>query len=145
MDHLDLMGAWVAQVIFLMTIAVFVFRLAGLPRWEHWAGAVLLLTAIPLVYLLIRAPGFGRPRLYYVQIGLMLAYLAVELVLDYAAKIEFRQVRWMVITYAVLFFAGTGGMIGVASHAGRPYAISSVVLFLIMSALAFVQRALTGM
>jgi hypothetical protein len=145
MGRIDLIGAWVAHIIFLLTIAVFLFRLAGHHRWEYWTGAVLLLTAIPLVYLLVRAPEIGRPRLYYVQIGAMLLYLIAELSVDYVAKIEFRQTRWMVIAYVTLFFAGTGGMIGVASHAGRPYTISSVVLFLVMTILAFVQRALTGM
>jgi len=145
MARLDLIGACVAQVIFLVTIAVFVCRLAGQARAEWWLGVVLLLTAVPLAYLLLQAPQYARPRLYYVQIGLMLGYLAVELILDYVAKIEFRQVRWMVIGYVVLFFAGTGGMIGVASRAGRLYAVSSVILFLVMATLAFVQRGVTGM
>ena len=68
-----------------------------------------------------------------------------ELLLDYVFKIEFRQVRWMVISYVTLFFAGTGGMIGVAAEAGRSWSVSSVVLFLIMAVLAVVQRAKTGM
>jgi len=143
--RLDLLGAWVAQAIFVLAIAVFVCRLAGQSRAEHWLGAAMLLTAVPLVYLLVRAPGRGCPTLYVVQIVAMLVYLAVELVVDYVVKVEFRHVRWMVLTYVVLFFAGTGGMIGVASRAGRPFAISSVVLFLVMAVLAFVQRAVTGM
>ncbi len=36
-------------------------------------------------------------------------------------------------------------MIGVAANAGRGWAIVATVLFLIMAALAFVQRAVTGM
>ncbi len=75
----------------------------------------------------------------------MIAWLILELLLDYILKIDFRQVRWMVISYVVLFFAGAGGMIGVAALAGRGWAILAVILFLVMAVLAFVQRAATGM
>jgi hypothetical protein len=145
MERLDLLGAWVAQAIFTLSILVFVSRLAEKPEWEYWLGLALLLTALPLGYLLVRAPGHQRPPLYYIQIGLMLAYLAVQLVLDYVLQVEFRQVRWAVIAYVMLFFGGTGGMIGVASAAGKPWMALSVVLFLVMAVLAFVQRAVTGM
>jgi hypothetical protein len=75
----------------------------------------------------------------------MLAWLVLEALLDYILKIDFRNVRWMVISYVVLFFAGTGGMLGVASNAGREWSISAIILFLIMAILTFVQRAITGM
>jgi hypothetical protein len=51
----------------------------------------------------------------------------------------------MTIAYVIVFFSGTGGMIGVASQAGRAWAAPGVVLFLVMAALAFIQRAVTGM
>jgi hypothetical protein len=124
---------------------VFVFRLLGKPQWGYWLGYVEFSLALPLAFLLLKAPQLGRPALYYVQIGLMLAWLFVELCLDYVFKIDFRQTRWMVIGYVVLFFAGSGGMLGVAANAGRGWAISAVILFLIMAALAFGQRAVTGM
>jgi hypothetical protein len=75
----------------------------------------------------------------------MLAWLLVEALLDYILKINFRKVRWMVISYIVLFFAGTGGMLGVAANAGRVWTIAAGILFIIMAVLAFVQRAVTGM
>ena len=56
-----------------------------------------------------------------------------------------KRVRWMVITYVVLFFAGAGGLVGIASNAGKPWSIIAIVLFLIMTVLTFVQRAVTGM
>jgi hypothetical protein len=145
MERLDLLGAWVAAAIFILSSLVFVSRLVEKPDWEYWLGLALLLTALPLSYLLIQAPGHHRPPLYYLQIGLMLAYLAVQLVLDYVLQVEFRQVRWAVIAYVMLFFGGAGGMIGVASAAGKGWMLASVVLFLVMAVLAFVQRAVTGM
>ncbi|MBU8872100.1 MAG: hypothetical protein KOO60_14625, partial [Gemmatimonadales bacterium] len=145
MERVNLLGALSAQAIFLVCISVFCARLLGKAKVEYWLGVSLLLVAIPLVYLVITAPRFNRPPLYYIQIYLMLAYLLVELLLDYVLKIEFRQVRWMVISYITIFFAGTGGMIGVAGSAGGHWTVVSVILFLIMAVLAFFQRAKTGM
>ena len=145
MERLDLFGACVAILVFILASAVFVARLYGRPQLERWIGFALLLCAIPLGYLLFKAPAAGRAPLYYVQVGLMLVYLGAEALLDYIFHIDFRAVRWMVISYVTLFFGATGGMIGVASLAGRAWTASAVVLFLVMAALAFIQHARTGM
>ena len=50
----------------------------------------------------------------------------------------------MVVAYVTLFFGATGGMIGVAAHAGRAWMVSAIMLFLTMGSLAFYQRAKTG-
>ena len=100
--------------------------------------------AFPLGYLLLKAPQFDRPALYYIQVGLMLFWLLALFLIDYLLRIDFRQTQWMVITYVTLYFAGTGGMIGVAALAGRRWMLSSVVLFFVAAVLAFVQRGATG-
>jgi hypothetical protein len=143
-DKANLIGAGLAHAIYIIVILIFAARLAGKPHLDHMLGLVLSVTAAPLLYLLVLAPSLNRPPLYYIQISLMLAFLVVELLLDYLLKVDFRNVRWMVIAYVMIFFAGSGGMIGVASHAGRGWTISAVVLFLLMGVLAFVQRLITG-
>ena len=145
MDGTNLAGAVAAHMIYVMCILIFYTRLVDKPRAEHWLGLLLMLALIPLTYLLLMAGNYARPPLYYVQISLMIAYLIVELLLDYVLKIQFRKVRWMAIVYVMLFFGATGGMLGVAATAGRIWAVSAVTLFLIMAVLAFVQRAKTGM
>ena len=145
LEKTNLLGAVTAIAFFVSAILVFVFRLLGKPQYGHWIGYFEFLLAIPLIYLLIQAPRLERPALYYIQIACMLAWLLVEALLDYILKVDFRQVRWIVISYVVLFFAGTGGMLGVASNAGRGWSISAIILFLIMAVLTFVQRAITGM
>lgn len=145
LEKMNLLGAVVAVAFFVSAILVFVFRLLGRPQVGHWIGYFEFLLAVPLIYLLIKAPQLERPALYYIQIGCMLAWLIVEALLDYILKIDFRNVRWIVIGYVVLFFAGTGGMLGVAGLAGRGWGISAIILFLIMAVLTFVQRAVTGM
>lgn len=138
------MGAVVAHVILLSSITTFVVRLIARVEAGHWMGLPILLSVFPLAYLLYRAPELNRPWIYYVQIGLMIVWIVTLFLADYLLKFDFRQTLWMVICFAVLFFAGTGGMIGVAALAGSGWAVSAVILFLVSAALAFVQRAVTG-
>jgi hypothetical protein len=145
LEKTNLLGAIVAVAFFVSAILVFIFRLLGRPQNGHWIGYFEFLLAIPLIFLLLKAPQLERPALYYIQIGCMLAWLVVEALLDYILKIDFRNIRWVVISYVVLFFASTGGMLGVAANAGRGWSISAIILFLIMTVLTFVQHAVTGM
>lgn len=139
------LGAIVAIAFFVSASLVFLFRLLGKPEIGRWLGYFEFLLAIPLLYLLFQAPQLQRPTLYYIQIGCMLAWLIVEALLDYILKIDFRNTRAIVISYVVLFFAGSGGLLGIATLAGRNWSIAAIVLFLIMAVLTFVQRAVTGM
>jgi len=145
LEKMNLLGAEVAVAFFISAILVFVSRLLGRPAVEKWAGYFEFLLVIPLILLLVTAPRLGRPALYYIQIGLMLAWLVAEALLDYILKIDFRQVRWMVIAYVTLFFAASGGMVGIAANAGRGWTWIAGILFIIMTALAFIQRRITGM
>jgi len=140
----NLLGAITAQVIFISSIMTFISRMIFKIGTGHWVGTPILLMIFPLIYLLIKAPGSDRPFIYYLQIGLMLVYLIVLFSVDYVLRFDFRQTQWMVISYVMLYFAGAGGMIGVASLAGRGWTVSSIILFFIAAVLAFVQRAVTG-
>ena len=144
-EKLDVLGAIVAHVIFISSIITFASRIIFGLKPGHWVGTPILLMIFPLVHLLLRAPEFDRPFLYYVQISIMLIFLILLFVVDYVLKYDFRQTQWMVISYVVLYFAGAGGMIGVAALAGRTWMISAVILFFITLILAFVMRAVTGL
>ena len=145
LEKINLLGAGVAIAFYVSAILVFIFRLLGRPQYGYWIGYFEFLLAIPMIFLLLKAPQLERPALYYIQIGCMLAWLLVEALLDYILKIDFRNTRWIVISYVVLFFAGSGGLLGVAANAGRGWSILAIILFLIMAVLTFVQRAVTGM
>lgn len=142
--ELNMLGAIVAHVIFISSIVTFSTRMIFKLQPGHWIGIPILLMVFPLIYLLVKAPEYNRPILYYIQILIMLVWLIVLFLLDYLLKYDFRQTQWMVITYVVFYFAGMGGMIGIASQAGRGWTISAVILFFVAACLAFIQRALTG-
>lgn len=141
---MNLLGAIVAHIIFISSIVTFSTRLTFGVKPGHWVGIPILLMVFPLTYLLMKAPELQRQPLYYIQVGLMLIFLAALFFVDYVFKVDFRQTQWMVVSFVVLYFAAMGGMIGVAALAGRGWATSAIVLFLIAGVLAFVQRAVTG-
>jgi len=144
-NRINLYGAILANVINISAISIFVARLLGNPTLGHWIGIIILLSIIPLFYLLFTAKSLNRTKIYYVWIGLMIVFIVVEFLLDWFPKIEFRNNLVIVIPYVMLFFGATGGMIGVASLAGKKWATVTVISFLIMAVLAFVQRQITGM
>jgi len=144
MDQVNILGAATAIWIYLFSMLVFIARLINKPKLEKLAGILCFISAIPLVTLLTTARRFDRLTLYYIQIGLMLLWIVVTILLDYLLKIDFRQDRRWVIAYVMLFFAGTGGMLGIASLAGHGWMIAAIILFLVMAALTFYQQAKTG-
>ncbi len=141
----NLIGALCGLGFLLSAGLVFVFRLIGRPEAGRWLGWFEIFLSIPLVYLLSKAAPEGRGPLYIVQIVVILIWLLLELLLDYVFQWDFRQVRWMVIIYVTLFFAAAGGCVGIATNAGRGWSIVSVILFLGVAALAFIQRKVTGL
>jgi len=141
----NLIGAITALCLLVLTILVFIFRLYKFESAEFVSGLLFILCAVPLVFLLFQAQNFDRPSLYYIQVILILIFILAEFLLDYVFKVDFRHTQWMVVTYVTIFFASMGGMIGVASQAGKSFTIAAVALFLIMTILAFYQRAKTGL
>jgi len=141
----NIIGAGISVITLSLCCFIFAFRLLGYPKVEYWLGIILILTIIPMVFLLMTAKQFQRPPLFYIQIAWMITFLVVELFFDYIFKLEFRNVTWITIIYLALFYGGTGGMIGIAMHAGRSWMITAVILFLVMTTLSLVQRAITGM
>jgi hypothetical protein len=139
------LGTLVSLITLALCILIFVFRLAGMPVTERWMGMLFLATALPFAYLLVTARALKRPVIFYIQVSAILLFILIELFLDYLFNIDFRNVKWMTILYVMFFFAGTGGLIGIASLQGKRWGTVAIVLFLIMTFLAFWQRAKTGM
>ncbi|HUX47866.1 MAG TPA: hypothetical protein VMV76_01610 [Dehalococcoidia bacterium] len=144
-NRVNLYGAITANVINISTILIFVARLLEKPEIGHWIGIIIQFTIIPLFYLLYAARSLNRARIYYIQVSLMIVFIIVEFLVDWYPKIEFRNNLLIVIPYVMLFFGATGGMIGVASLAGKRWTVVTVLSFLIMLVLAFIQRQITGM
>lgn len=139
----DLIGATAALSYFVLMAVLFVARLADWEGWDRVFGAIALLVAVPLAYLLIRGWN-SRPALYLIWIVVVIAFQLVEFLLDYAFEWDFRGQLAIVIPYVMLFFAALGALIGIAAAAGRGWMIAATALFLPVAALTFVSRAATG-
>jgi len=140
----NLIAAITANIYMLLIIAVFISRILGWLEIERWVGFASSLVIVPLVYLFVVGLRAGRPKIYFVWLALMVLFALFELVVDQILMIDIRSAQWTVVPYVMFFFAATGGMIGVARQAGKAWAITTVIIFLIMATLAFVQRGITG-
>lgn len=145
LNKANYLGAIIGLTILVTCNLIFILRLLGFSKIEYWTGLIFILTSVPITYLLIIANEHQRPAIYYIQLSVMLIFILAELFLDYILKVDFRNTKWMVIPYATLFFAATGGMIGIISQSGKIFSVTSIVLFFIMIFLAFFQRVKTGM
>lgn len=134
-----MIGAITANIYFVLIISVFSMRLVGRPEVGRWIGLTSFLVVVPLIYLFVDAFQTNRSHIYFLWLGLMILFLFAELLIDYVLKLEFRSVRWATILYVIFFFGATGGMIGVAGQAGKWWTAATVLTFLVMAAMAFVQ------
>jgi hypothetical protein len=141
----DLVGAITANVYMVLIITMFAARILGWLDIGRWIGIASSLVLIPLIYLFIVGLTTDRHTIYFVWLVLMILFSFFELIFDDILRVDLRSVRRVVIPYVMFFFAATGGMIGVAAQAGKPWSIATSVVFLIMAALAFVQRGITGL
>lgn len=141
----DLTGAITANVYMLLVIALLSARIAGLLELASWIGLTSFLVVIPLAYLFVTGLRTNRRSIYFVWLGLMILFALVELTIDHILELDFRSTQWAVILYVMFFFGATGGMIGLAAQAGRRWVTVTSLIFLVMAALAFIQRAITGL
>jgi len=118
-----LIGAITANVYMLLVMAVFIARILGQFQTGQWIGLASTLALIPLAYLFVVGLNTNRRRIYFVWLGLMILFVLFELIVDHILSIDFRSIQWAVALYVMFFFGATGGMIGVAAQAGKPWAV----------------------
>jgi hypothetical protein len=141
----NLVGAITANVYMLLIIAMFTARIFGWFEIGLWIGITSSLVIIPLIYLVVVGLKTDRRMIYFVWLTLMILFALFELIFDDIIRVDFRSVQQAVVPYVMFFFAATGGMIGVAAQAGKPWSIVASFIFLVMAVLAFVQRGIAGL
>lgn len=141
---LDIFGALLAVSFYISAIMIFISRIINKSWIGYYIGYFEIVLIFPFLFLFLKSQLTERPMLYDIQLVLIMIWLIVELLLDYILKINFRDNRFAVMAYVTLFFGASGGLIGIASNAGKTYTIIAVILFIIMACLAFFQRLKTG-
>lgn len=68
-EKINLLGALVTISFYIIAISIFSLRILGRPQYGHYLGYFLLMLIIPMFYLLVEAPYFNRPFIYYIQMS----------------------------------------------------------------------------
>lgn len=116
----------------------------GVNKLDYYLGFILIISILPFSFMLYQGFINHNSPLYLLQLSLIVLFIILEFILDYYLKIDFRSNKPILITYVTLFFASTGGLIGIAGYAGKSFTITTVILFIIMTFLSFYQRFKTG-
>jgi len=143
-EDINLLGSIIANINNLLMISLFITRICSYHRIEQIIGMVFIASILPIMWIYFQAIKMNRPFIYFLQLGLIICFIIVELILDYILKVEFRQNRGITIPYVALFYASFGGMIGIASHGGKYWMIITVITFLIMVAVSLIMHFRTG-
>jgi hypothetical protein len=119
-NAIDLTVFVTANLFNLLTVGLFLARTAQRPALSRAIGVPMLLTAIPMM-LAAALNALGARSLWLVMLPLpLIVHCAVELLLDYVLRLEFRQTA-LLGPYLLVFYLGQMGGIGYAFLIGRVY------------------------
>jgi hypothetical protein len=113
LDMIDLVVVVAANLFNLLMAAIFFTRPRGWKRFERAVGLILVVLALPLGAAAILNFLAHRAWWFVVLPLPLILHCAIELLLDYILKLDFRQTRWLG-PYLGLFYLGQWGLIGYA-------------------------------
>ena len=116
-----------ANLMNIIMVIIFVSRVSGVPRSSIigaiWVGFIVVLSIV--VVLNVR----GRREWWTIALpSLMIAFLVLELILDYFLKIDFRNTR-LLGPYLLLYYAAILGMIGYTFQIGKIYGFITLLTY----------------
>ena len=133
----DLVVFICANLFNLFIFFIMLSRPFGLERLERVVGILNLLLVIPLTIAVILNFNAGRDWWTYVLPLVMIAFLIVELLLDYVLQIPFRETR-LLWPYLALYYLSAWMMIGYTFLVSKPYGfITLVTYFISLAATAY--------
>jgi len=133
----DLVVVICANLFNLFIFFIMLSRPFGLERLERVVGILNLLLVIPLTIAVILNFNAGRDWWTYVLPLVMIAFLIVELLLDYVLQIPFRETR-LLWPYLALYYLSAWMMIGYTFLVSKPYGfITLVTYFISLAATAY--------
>jgi hypothetical protein len=134
---IDLVVFICANLFNLFIICIMLSRPFGLERLERVVGILNILLLIPLTIAVILNLIAGRAWWTYVLPLVMIAFLILELMLDYVLQIPFRETR-LLWPYLALFYLSAWMMIGYTFLIEKPYGfLTLVTYFLSLAATAY--------
>ena len=109
--EIDLIVAYMANLINVIMAILFVARISGLPRVEYVLGIVVMIMGFALGYIAFFNKKNKRNKWeVYLLIPIFL-FFVVDLILDYILSFDFRSTA-IVGPYILLYYVGLWGLIG---------------------------------
>lgn len=130
LKFIDLSIFVIANLTNMLLAVMFFYRARGKPRTGNAFGWGAVVLGIPLLAAAILNLLGGRPWWAYVLPGLLVLYDAVEFVLDYLLKFDFRHSRWLG-PYLGLYYLALMGMIGYSFAFSKPAGFITLVTYFI--------------
>ena len=121
----------------LIIVGIMLSRPRKWAKLEHYLGLANIALILPFGFVIVLHAS-NRESFWLIFLPcLMILFLAIELVLDYVLRIEFRQTR-LLGPYLLLFYAAQWGMIGFGFMVGRvPGILTLLTYFLSLGATAY--------
>jgi len=127
---IDLSVFVIANLTNLLLAIMFLFRARGRPKVGSVFGWVAVVLGIPLLAAVVLNALGGRPWWTLVLPGMLILYDAVEFVLDYILKFDFRHSRWLG-PYLGLYYLSLMGMIGYTFTTGKPFGFITLATYFV--------------
>ena len=110
----------IANVINLLLTGIFLSRPKGLQKVEHFLGLFMVAMILPVGVAAVLNILGKREWWTVVLPVILLLFLAVELLLDYILKLNFRKTRWL-WPYLLLYYLAMMAMIGYSFLIGKTH------------------------
>jgi hypothetical protein len=122
-----------SSVVFNVSVsALYVSTKLGDTLLVQVCGGIVISLIIPFTITLVGYIREKTGKRTIISNGIILAYLFLELMLDYVLRIPFREILALHVPYIIVFYAALFSMIGVSLEKNRKMGYVVVVTFLIL-------------
>jgi hypothetical protein len=124
----DLAFFLIANLVNILMLGIFLSRPKGAERLEFVLGLILIALALPTGIGIILNIAGKREWWTIVLPSLLVAFLIIELVLDYILRSDFRN-TFLLWPYLLVYYLALMGMIGYAFLIGRRYGFITLATY----------------
>jgi hypothetical protein len=118
----------IANLVNILLIGIFLSRPWGLKRLERTLGLMSIALALPVGFAVVVNALGGREWWTIALPSLLVAFLIVELILDYILRLPFRSSR-LLGPYLLLYYLSLMGMIGYAFLVSEAYGFITLATY----------------
>ncbi len=120
----------IANLVNILLMGIFLSRPWGLRRLERILGLLSIALALPVSFAVVINALGGREWWTIALPSLLVAFLIVELILDYILRLPFRSSR-LLGPYLLLYYLSLMGMIGYAFLVSEAYGFVTLATYLL--------------